>query len=206
LLLSKSRARRRSRTWSAQVPLPRQAVSCVTVVVRLTTWSSRKSLGGNVKLLKALVMVLALAAGIFGSFTAISQPQLPPHDTRAAFEFACSILEYDCSQVEPPQIVWSDLYHTYSILGGYNGEASIYMDNSVLRWADPAFTQSVLAHEIAHYLDVQLGVVQLPMVAGSLAVCESEYRGWRVGNAYVIAHDRPDLADFEWHVRYNCYF
>jgi hypothetical protein len=79
------------------------------------------------------------------------------------------------------------------------------MDNSVvMRFADNVAVQSVLAHEIVHYLDVTLGITPFPFMSKD-QVCQSEFRGWRVGNAYVIANGRPDIADFTWAERYSCF-
>jgi hypothetical protein len=146
--------------------------------------------------LKALLVTAAI-------LLSSSAQSIPPHDLQGAFEYACSVMQYDCSEVSPPEIMWTDLYHTMGILGGYNGDAHIYMDIGVLRFADPVYTNSVLAHEITHYLDVQLGEVNF--MQDPTALCQSEANGWRVGNAYLLDHGRPDLTDFGWFLRYGCF-
>jgi hypothetical protein len=49
---------------------------------------------------------------------------------------------------------------------------------------------------------VKLGYIQF---TSREAVCLSEVNGWRVGNAYVLTHGRPDFADFSWAERYGCF-
>ena len=155
--------------------------------------------------MKVLVTYLAMLLGMVGPSLAIAtaQPTPPPHDSQAAFDYACTVLEYDCSGLAPPTIVWDSLYNTFGALGMYDGGETIYMDNTVMRFADPVMIQSVIAHETAHYLDVKLGVVAFPFTMES--VCTSEFNAWRVGNVYVLTHGRPDLADFGWAERYGCF-
>jgi hypothetical protein len=152
--------------------------------------------------MKRLAIYLALFTGCFGPTFAVLAAT-PPHDMQDAFNYACNLMEYDCADLPPPKIVWRELYNTRGIVGGYDGSDSIWMDTVVLRFADPVFTQSILAHEITHYLDVQLGVTVLPYTKQS--VCESEMRAWRVGNAYVLTHGRADLVNYGWHIYYGCF-
>lgn len=153
-------------------------------------------------MMKRLVAYLALWTGMMGPWPALAQSP-PPHDARAAFDFACTVLEYDCTNVPPPKVQWESLYNTYGWLGVYNGTDTIYMDLDIVRLADEVLIQSILAHETAHYLDVQLAVLAPPFSRED--VCASEFRAWRVGNAYVVAHGRPDFADFTWAERYGCF-
>lgn len=151
--------------------------------------------------MKRFVLWLAMWAGAFGpAFALLAEP---PHDTQAAFDYACKLNGYDCTNVAVPNVEWADLYNTQGIFGGYTGTDTIYMDSFVLRYADPVFTQSVLAHEITHYLDAQTGLTELPYTLQS--VCDSEFRAWRVGNAYVVSHGRPDLANYGWFIYYGCF-
>lgn len=154
--------------------------------------------------MKTFALILALYHGSLGPTFALTST--PPHDLQGSFDFACKVMEYDCSSIEPPTVVWESLYHTYGIFGGYNGDDTIHMDNSVLWIADPVYVNSVIAHETVHYLDVKLGVLPVgDMIPGSKALCNAEMRAWRVGNAYVISNGRPDLANFDWHIRYGCF-
>jgi hypothetical protein len=155
--------------------------------------------------MKRFALLLAFYAGAFGpSFAVMSQPPVsPPHDVQAAFDFACDVLDYDCSKLAPPAVVWEPLFLSMGAFGMYDGDATVHMDNSVLRFGDEVMIQSVLAHEIVHYLDVTLGVVVFPFTHES--VCVSEFNAWRVGNAYVLTHGRPDFADFSWAERYGCF-
>jgi len=111
---------------------------------------------------------------------------------------------YDCAGIAPPRVEWVDLYHTYGAHGLYTGFDFVYMDIAVLRFADPAYIQSVLAHETVHYIDFMQGRLTADQ-ADNASACASEFAAWRVGNAYVITHGRPDLADFTWHERYGCF-
>jgi len=150
------------------------------------------------RLLAHLVMLFGAYGPSFGIAASV-----PPHNVRDAWDYACYVTQYDCSVVEPPKVLWQDLYNMYGIVGGYDGSDTIYMDVTYLRAADPVYVQSILAHEITHYLDVQLGYTTLPYTSDN--VCLSEFRAWRVGNAYVLTHGRPDLVDFSWHIRYGCF-
>jgi len=151
--------------------------------------------------MKTFVLLLALCAGMFGPTYGVFAA-VPAHDTQAAFDYACKVLDYDCSRLAPPGVVWEPLY-SFGVLGYYNGDDTIHMDTEVLRFADPVFTQSILAHEIVHYLDVKLGYVTLPYTMQT--VCQSEANAWRVGNVYVLTHGRADLARFDWFVAYGCF-
>lgn len=152
--------------------------------------------------MNTLVMLLALYTGGLGPSFAL-MATAPPHDSQAAFDYACELLDYDCSNLSPPEIQWAPIYSSYGALGMYDGSDAIIMDIEVMRFADRVMLQSVLAHEITHYIDVKLGHVAFPFTKES--VCKSEFNAWRVGNAYVVANGRPDLASFDWHVRYGCF-
>lgn len=158
--------------------------------------------------MKRLAMYLAVLLGCYGPTFGIlaAQPVMPPHDMRAAFDYACATMQYDCEYLPLPQVVWHESLMTAwgtESEGGYNGTDAIHLSYAALRVADYVYIQSVLAHEATHYLDVQLGVVTLPYTKQN--VCESEFNAWRVGNAYVVTHGRMDFADFGWAERYGCF-
>jgi hypothetical protein len=158
--------------------------------------------------MKGFVLVLALYAGAFGPGfgIAVAQPPIPRVDINEPFAFACKVLEVDCTNIPPPRIEWFvEVFNTqgHSVDGGYDGGDSIALSGIQLWNADQVWIDSVLAHESAHYLDVQTGFVTLPFTYES--VCASEAHGWRVGNAYVIVNDRPQWADFNWAERYACF-
>ena len=158
--------------------------------------------------MKRLVMWLAMWAGSFGPAFGIAtaQPILPPHDAAGAWSYVCENFDYDCTDLQPPAIEWVDILFSGNgnpAYGGYNGTDAILLSTYMLRVADPVFTDSVLAHEMAHYIDVQRGLTVLPFTQEN--VCASELRAWRVGNAYVLVHGRPDLVDYSWFERYGCF-
>lgn len=153
--------------------------------------------------MKATVLVLAMWAGAYGPAFGVLAQQPPPHDAQRAFAFACSVLQYDCDSVPQPKVVWDSLFYTVGLFGFYNGDDEIHMDVSMLRIATPEFVDSIIAHEYVHYLDVQLGVIELPFTREN--VCQSEFNAWRVSNAYVVSHGRSDLASFNWAEQYGCF-
>jgi hypothetical protein len=133
---------------------------------------------------------------------ALARPQVQLMDVRAEFEFACSVMQYDCSDIEIPQIIEAPLFFSYGYLGMYDGYV-LYVDNQIVPYMEQVYVRSVIAHELTHYLDHM--VVGGSIFESKEAMCATEWNGWRVGNAYVTANGRPDFADYEWNVRYQCY-
>lgn len=123
-------------------------------------------------------------------------------DLPALMDFACTVLAYDCSEVPLPEVVFEPLYQTYGAFGGFNPEAGaiIYVDSQMVPYLDEPYIQSIVVHELTHYIDWQLHGSEM---IGDL--CAAESRGWRVGNAWLMSSDRPDLVDFSWNIRYGCY-
>jgi hypothetical protein len=120
-----------------------------------------------------------------------------------AWDFACKITGTDCSQITPPKVE-----------GFPNGEGpcqgltwgaysyqlypdTVFLCVDTLYYADPVFVQSVVAHEMTHYLDVQKDP--------EMDSCLTEWNAHRVGNAYVYSHGHPEWADFDWQVWYGCW-
>lgn len=154
--------------------------------------------------MKRLAMYLAFAAGLYGPMPVLLANEVkPPHDSQAAFDYACKVTGYDCTGIAVPVITWGPLFIEWGYFGLYEGEATIAVDDSVLRFADPVFVQSVIAHETVHYLDTQLGYAKSPWTKAD--TCQSEFRAWRVGNAYVLTHGRADLVNYDWFINYNCF-
>lgn len=153
-----------------------------------------------------LALYCVLLAGFGPALGIVAQPVVPPHNPTHAWSYVCENFEYDCTGIAPPYVVWAYQLMTNTgqpALGMYDGGESIFMSVSELRYADPVSIDWVLAHEMAHYLDVQLGVIELPFTKDN--ACASEMRAWRVGNAYALTHGRADLVDYSWFERYGCF-
>jgi hypothetical protein len=145
--------------------------------------------------------------GLMWSWSASAAPHTVKYDLQDAWKFACSTLKYDCSKVLPPQVfVYAGADEggpcggegiTWGATPYNNPSRMVALCETPLYYADPVFVQSVLAHEIAHYLDDQLKV--------TTDRCETENNGHRVGNAYVVSHGHPEWADYDWQDWYKCY-
>lgn len=110
-------------------------------------------------------------------------------------------MEYDCTDIPKPELEYADLYNTWGALGAFYYEYPdrIFVDGGIGRLLDKTYLESIIAHEIVHYLDFKQGLID------PHDPCYTEWNGWRVGNAYVIVYGRPDLADFNWQERYGCF-
>jgi hypothetical protein len=149
--------------------------------------------------------LVALALAIFMTWAPAALLGAPVlrYDAQAAYDFACDVMQYDCSQTHVPLVeVVGNLYPLYGALGAYNGGDVVYLDGSIGPYLNQQYVQSVLAHEMTHYLDFKLGTINM---GDATQVCVSEANGWRVGNAYLVTHNMGEFADFNWHVRYGCF-
>lgn len=123
-------------------------------------------------------------------------------DSDKLFDFACKTLEYDCSDIPKPEVVFQPIFD-YGLLGMFDPAYPdrVVVDNRIGPWLNQAYFESIIAHEYTHYIENKLGLIDLTDYASR---CRTEWNGWRVGNAYVTVAGRPDFADFNWHVRYGC--
>jgi hypothetical protein len=156
------------------------------------------------KLAHVLVAYAAALSGMCGPSYAIAAPPkvATTINVPELMQFACSVLEYDCSQIDPPKVDFAPLYGQMGAIGAYwPGTDTIYLDNQLLPYMTDEYVRSIAAHEITHYVDERVrGAEEM-----ALDPCQTENRGWRVGNAYLIVHGREDLVDYSWYERYNCY-
>lgn len=132
---------------------------------------------------------------------ALARPQLPVTDIRDELEFACAVMQYDCTNVELPEVVQTPLFSNWGALGLYDGH-TLYLDTEIMPYFDRVLIDSVIAHELTHYLDYVAKGDEI--LSDKAHMCASEWNAWRVGNAYVVSHGRPDFADYNWQERYGC--
>ena len=116
------------------------------------------------------------------------------------FDFACSVIKYDCADIPIPTIEVEPIGWAWGMFR-HETPNTIYLDEQIVPYFDEVVLQSILAHEMTHYLDFKRGVYD----GTPGTVCATEWNGWRVSNAYYITHGRPDLADFNWAERYGCF-
>lgn len=114
-------------------------------------------------------------------------------------EFACSVMNYDCNEIPVPEVVVIGLNGPWGLYQGYD---KVYLD-PVLSYFHPDLAQAILAHEMTHYLDVKLGVIQIPFTYDN--VCVTEWNAWRVYNAYVVLTGWSEKARWDWNIQYGCY-
>ena len=140
-------------------------------------------------------------------FDQSEQPHDPVHiSSQEAFDFACSVLAYDCSGVAVPKIGYTNLYQSFGYWGVYNDaidENVIWLDIGLAPYLDRNFLTAVLAHETTHYLDKKLH--KIADFDSKEGTCETEWNAWRVDNAYLASHGKNDITDFTWAERYHCF-
>lgn len=114
--------------------------------------------------------------------------------------FACSVMSYDCSTVPVPTVVREPIFQA-GYFGLFQPErgAVIVLDSQMVPYLDETYRDSIIAHELTHYIDYVLSG------GTSLSdLCKAEANSWRVENAWLTVHGKGELADFDWQVRYNC--
>lgn len=144
---------------------------------------------------------------MWASLTSVEIDAMPaaPHviHAQAAWALACELEQVDCSKIPTPKIVPTELFTNYGAFGAWTPEQpdSILIDNQLVPMLADELIESVLAHEMTHYIDSQVHGLEWMAQHG----CETEWNGWRAGNAYLVSHGRPDLADYNWAARYGCF-
>lgn len=148
-------------------------------------------------------MISALCTiGLMWSLPTNASPHTVSVDVPDAWNFTCEVLAIDCSNIKPPEVVGAENGEgpcNGLTWGGFSPSYpdKIYLCVSPLYYSKQVFIQSVVAHEMAHYLDN----IRNPEISD----CDTEWNAHRVGNAYVYSHDHKDWADYDWQDWYGCW-
>lgn len=148
--------------------------------------------------MKYLLAAGLLLAQLLALPTALSVPAVRSVELQEPLSYACAVLDYDCLEISPPAVVYEPLFWPYGALGLFDPATPglIHIDTQMLPYMDQVYVQAILAHELAHYAEFAL--------TGELKRCQTEWNAWRVTNAWLVDHGRPDLADYAWTERYGC--
>ncbi len=146
-----------------------------------------------------LLAVFALPAGL--ALANVVAPHVV--NVSEAWALACKLEQVDCSKIPQPKIVGRHLFQEYGAFGAFGLEPldTIYVDDQLGPMLADVLLESVISHEMTHYLDYQIHGIDWMRANG----CQTEWNGWRAGNAYLVSHGRPDLADYNWQERYGCF-
>ena len=148
------------------------------------------------------VTSLLFTIGLMWSLPSQAADHEVKFDADNAWKFTCSIV--NCGTLPQPkvQVEPYDNETCGRAWGYYNpileGEDVVHICMGNLFYADPIYTNSVIAHEMTHYVDFHTD-------PDGLVGCPTEWNGHRVGNAYVYTYGHPEWADFDWQEWYRCY-
>jgi hypothetical protein len=128
-----------------------------------------------------------------------------------AWKFACE-LEGCPAGLDPPKVVeWHSMDSAsgevticgtgliWGLTPYINPTKMVVLCADTLYYSDPVFVQSVLAHEMTHY------IIDAKASDAPVDSCYTEWEGHRVGNAYVYSHGHKEWADYDWYQWYGCY-
>lgn len=148
--------------------------------------------------MKELVIALAVASNLALPAAVAMPPQI---DVAALMRFSCSVMERDCTNIPVPQLREAPLFGQMGALGVFMSwyPDTIWIDNTILKYMDRDYVNSIVAHELTHYVDYQIDSAGMEE-----NLCNTENNGWQVGNAYVVLHGKEYLADYAWQDRYGC--
>jgi hypothetical protein len=151
-----------------------------------------KKIGMRLALLVALAVGMTMCQDAQGDVQSLVRTKQVDHSWR----FVCKWSGYSCEGIEPPNVVWTQaLVNSQWALGFYiPGEPNVYIGTKYMA----STTQTVLVHEMTHYLQ---DVLELGMT-----MCEMEGDAFRVSDRYAQRNDHPNLVRGEnWHEAYpNC--
>ena len=87
--------------------------------------------------------------------------------------------EESCAGIHAPKVkTFAPGSKRAGVMGYYDGSDAVYIRRNLT----PLQKEEVIAHEMSHYLDVQLGITVVPGEA--LPICMSEKRAWGVSDKY----------------------
>lgn len=144
-----------------------------------------------------IVVLLTLVAAILPASCAAEK--LSPDQ---ALGFVCHHLNVDCSELKTPEVVYHHGFHRPDVLGVFVPSApeQVHLRYELLRPDRAHVHNMVLVHEVTHYVDFHLGLVDPSRPAAS---CYHEELAWFVSNIYALAAHIPVYQN--WPQAYGCY-
>lgn len=136
------------------------------------------------KILSRIMIAAGLALLAACAYVEHKAEPIPP----SLFEVACAELRADCTNIDPPKVIYSAIVEPYKALGIYFwGEPYIYINSetTLVPW------DQVVLHETVHYVIYEAEL--------DYTWCGSEAAA-RVITARVFNTE----VDPEWRVRYKC--
>lgn len=121
-----------------------------------------------------------------------------------ALDYACGVLEVDCSELESPEIMFGNLRALQGAYGYYWHQQTpgilflVISFRETIEKGNPTINPrgwSVLVHEAVHYVDHALGTYR-----GS---CPSEQKAWHTGNLWLLEQGYWKEAVWNWTDYYN---
>lgn len=122
-------------------------------------------------------------------------------DAQKLMSFACSVLEYDCKDTPLPPFVLADL-SAMNAVGTYFGGV-IYIDPYQLAMGSKEFAETIIVHELTHYLDSKFAIGE-PPYSSKAVLCGTEANAYRVSNAYDHFIGHSELGRYDWQLWYGC--
>lgn len=116
-----------------------------------------------------------------------------------AFDYACSHIQLqgvNCDEIPYPAI---DVGNTLPWnLGEYRWDNTVYLSGNMVLRAPAEYSESVLVHEIAHYLWDVAGMSHDDL-------CGTEALSFTISNEFVSEKGHPEWGQWDWAARYGCY-
>ena len=128
--------------------------------------------------------LLVLIAAILATTAALADKPYPPkrmYDVYNAWNMVCfELRDVDCTGMKVPKVLtFEPKPRRKGLMGYYTGGDTIWVRENLRQKS----MEEVLAHEMSHYIDMKLGLLN-PVFNSDLSRCFSEKRAWAVSDAY----------------------